>query len=401
MLEARKPRTGPLAGIRILDFTRLLPGPLATMMLAEMGAEVIKIEDPDSPDPMRTYPPFTGSESALYLAVNRSKRSLAVNYAGKEGRAVILDLAAGADIVIEQFRPGYLGRIGLGYADFSRANQKIIFVSLTGYGQSGPYSGKAGHDVNYIGYTGLLDSTGDAGPVIPGGQVADVAGAYAAVAACLAALHSRDKTGKGQSIDVSMLDAALPYMTLPFAWHFSASPLQAKGLNPLSGSLPCYGVYECADGEYVALGAVEAKFWERFCEVIGSPGLRAGQYSFDDGESVKKEVAAIFKTRTRDEWAAAMANEDFCLSPVLGIQDVERDPHLRDRAMFVEHSHPAYGVSRGIGPPIKFAGTAAASSWAAPCLGEDTVALLRELGHDEDKIDGLLKSGTVKAAGYK
>jgi len=396
--EARKPRAGPLVGTRILDFTRLLPGPLATMLLAEMGAEVIKIEDPSSPDPMRTYPPFTGSESALYLAVNRSKRSMAVNYKDKAGREIILDLAKGADIVIEQFRPGHLDKIGLGYSEFSRINPKIVFVSLTGYGQTGAYSAKAGHDINYIGCTGLLDSTGnDMGPVVPGGLVADVAGSYAAVVSCLAALRDRDKTGKGQSIDVAMLDAALPYMIIPFAEHFAAGPSPARGRKPLSGGLPCYGVYECADKKYVALGALEAKFWQRFCEAIASPDLVPLQYSFNDAEKVKKEVAAVFKTRTRDEWMAIMANEDFCLSPVLELSEVEHNPHFRDRGMFIEQSHPVYGISKGIGLPIKFSGTAAASSWAAPCLGEDTLSLLRELGYDQNKIDRLVAARTVRA----
>lgn len=398
MPEARKPRAGPLVGARILDLTRLFPGPLATMLLAEMGAEVIKIEDPDSPDPMRTYPPFHGPESALYLAVNRSKRSIAVSYTQEAGREIILDLAGKADVVIEQFRPGYLDKIGLGYKDLSVINPKIVFVSLTGYGQAGPYSARAGHDINYIGYTGLLDLTGnETGPAVPGGQVADVAGSYAAVVSCLAALWNREKTGKGQWVDVSMLDASLPYMTIPFAEYTAASPLQAgRGRKTLNGGLACYGIYECADKKYVALGAIEPKFWQRFCEIIESPDLMPLQYSFDD-EGVKKEVAAVFKTRTRDEWMSIAAGEDFCLSPVLEIQEVENDPHLRDRGIFVEQSHPAYGVAKGIGPPVKFSETAAASSWAAPRLGEDTLSILKELGYNEKKIDELIKSGIVQA----
>lgn len=398
MSEARKPRAGPLVGARVLDFSRLFPGPLATMLLAEMGAEVIKIEDPDSPDPMRTYPPFTGSDSALYLAVNRSKRSVAVAYTREAGREIILGLAKGADIVIEQFRPGYLDNIGLGYKDLSAVNPKIVFVSLTGYGQAGSYANKAGHDINYIGYTGLLDLTGnDTGPAIPGGQVADVAGSYAAVVSCLAALWNRDKTGKGQSIDVSMLDASLPYMTMPLAEHFAASPLPGgRGRKALNGGMPCYGIYECADKKFIALGAIEPKFWQRFCEIIESPDLLSLQYSLDDGNDVKKEVAAVFRTRTRDEWVSIAAGEDFCLSPVLEIQEVEHDPHLRERGVIIEQSHPVHGVTKGIGPPIKFSGTAAASSWAAPSLGEDTIAVLRELGYDEHRIEGLMKTGTVK-----
>jgi crotonobetainyl-CoA:carnitine CoA-transferase CaiB-like acyl-CoA transferase len=195
-----------------------------------------------------------------------------------------------------------------------------------------------------------------------------------------------------------MLDAALPYMIIPLAEYFGASPLQGgRGRKPLNGGLPCYGIYECSDKKYVALGAIEPKFWQRFCEIISSPDLLPMQYSFNDGEAVKKEVAEVFKTRTRDEWMSIMAKEDFCLSPVLEIQEVEHDRHLRERGIFVEQSHPVHWVSKGIGPPIKFSETAAASSWAAPCLGEDTISLLRELGYDQNKIDELLKSGIVKA----
>ncbi len=395
MTEARKPRAGPLAGTRVLDITRLLPGPLAAMLLAEMGADVIKIEDPNSPDPMRAYPPFTGTESALYLSVNRSKRSIAVDFNTEAGREIILDLARGADVLIEQFRPGRLDSLGLGYADIARVNPKIVYISLTGYGQSGPYSARAGHDINYIGYTGLLESTGnELGPAIPGGQVADVAGSYCTVISCLAALLDRNKTGKGQRVDVSMLDSALPYMILPLAWQLSGISPRGRDRYPLTGGMPCYGVYECADKKFVALGAIEEKFWKRFCEAIDSPDLLPLQYSLDDGDRVKKELAEVFKTRTRDEWMTVAADGDFCLSPVLEIDRVEQDPHLRDRGMFVEHSHPVYGTTRGIGLPLKF--SERADSRAAPQLGEDTVSLLRELGYEREKIDALIKSGTVK-----
>ena len=365
------------------------------MLLAEMGAEVIKVEDPDSPDPLRTYPPPGYPEPASYLAVNRSKRSIAVRWTEKAGRAVILDLVKGADAVIEQFRPGYLDRMGLGYSELCRVKPDIIFVSLTGYGQSGPYSSQDGRDVNFLGYTGLIDLTRSrGGPVIPGGQAAGVAGSYMAVIACLAALWDRHNTGKGRKVDVSILDSALPFMTQPLAAFFSGG--QQPG--PLSGGTTCYGLFECSDRKYVALGALEAKHWKRFCEVIESPEFIPLQFAAGkEGEAVRKELQAVFRTRTRDEWMAKTAGEDICLSPVLELAELENDPHIRERGMIVEQSHPAYGKAKGIGPPLRFSAVEPAVSWVAPAPGEDTVPILRELGYGEDEIRELLKTGIAVA----
>src|SRR4030065_419447 len=233
MNKGKKPLTGPLKGIRILDLTRLYPGPLGTMMLADMGAEVIKIEDMNSLDYMRHYPPYLASESAGYLAVNRSKRSLALNLKVKKGVDIFWKLVKTADIVIEQFRPGVLDEMGMGYESARRIKKNIIYVSVTGYGQNGPYALHAGHDINYIGYSGILSTTGTkkTGPIIPGPQIADVAGgAYMTIIACLSSLWARQKSGKGQIVDVSMLDAIPPLMTLQMA-HY-----QAVGLIPAAGA---------------------------------------------------------------------------------------------------------------------------------------------------------------------
>ncbi|MFQ5629536.1 MAG: CaiB/BaiF CoA transferase family protein, partial [bacterium] len=225
-MSTPKPKTGPLTGIRILDLTRLYPGPLGAMLMADMGADVIKIEDINSPDYMRTFPPFVGENSAGYLAVNRSKRSLAIDLRAVQGKKIFFDLVKTADIVVESFRPNRLKKMGLDYEKARTASEKIIYVSVTGYGQDGPYAQKAGHDLNYLGYAGILALTGgkDSGPVIPGVQMADVAGgAYMTVIACLSALWARERspTRRGQHVDVSMLDSILPLMTLQWA-HFQA-----------------------------------------------------------------------------------------------------------------------------------------------------------------------------------
>jgi crotonobetainyl-CoA:carnitine CoA-transferase CaiB-like acyl-CoA transferase len=323
--------------------------------------------------------------------VNRSKRSIAVRWTEKAGRAIILDLVKGADAVIEQFRPGYLDRMGLGYSELCRVKPDIIFVSLTGYGQSGPYSSQDGRDVNFLGYTGLIDLTRNMGePVIPGGQVADVAGSYMTVIACLAALWDRQTTGKGRKVDVSVLDSALPFITQPFAAFFAG--------GPQPGNLPCYGLFECSDRKYVALGALEAKHWKRFCEVIESPEFIPLQFAVGkEGEAVRKELQAVFRTRTRDEWMAKTAGEDICLSPVLELPELENDPHIRERGMIVDQSHPVYGKSKVIGPPPTFSAAAPTVSRGAPVSGEDTVSILQELGYGEDEIQQLLKTGIAVA----
>ena len=394
-----KPSCGPLQGIRILDLTRLYPGPLGTMLLADMGADVVKIEDVNAPDYMRYYPPYLEKESAGFLAVNRSKRSLAVNLRTEKGVKIFFALLPTADIVIEQFRPGVLDGLGIGYAAAKSVKPDIIYVSLTGYGQDGPYAARAAHDINFIGYAGILASTGapSTGPVVPAPQLGDVAGgAYMSVIACLSALWSREKTGQGQQVDVAMLDGVLPLMTLQMA-HYQATKLNmGPGEQPLSGGLACYGVYACADGRYVALGLLEAKFWKLFCDLVQRPDwLDKHLVMGEEAESLRREIAALFRTKSRDEWLAATKDLDVCLTPVCDLAELENDPHLRARRMICEEEHPVCGKIKGIGVPLKFSGTPARPSGTAPALGRDTQALLEEIGYDVRDIAPLCREGIV------
>ncbi len=265
-------RKGPLSGIRILDLTQLYPGPLATMMLADMGADVVRIEHPNRPDLVHLLPPFIGKESAAYLSLNRSKRSLALDTGNEEGRQVFLDLVRTADVVVEQFRPGVLDKLGIGYDRAILFNPQIIYVSITGFGQDGPSRNIAGHDINYMGLAGLLSQVKKGEEMaLPGFQTADVAGgAYMGIVACMAGLWHREKTGKGQKIDVSMMDGILPLLTLQLAQYWGSRGNE-EFINFLDGSFPFYGVYECADGKYVSLGALEPKFWAGFCQMANKP----------------------------------------------------------------------------------------------------------------------------------
>lgn len=387
----RKPTQGPLLGLRILDLTRLLPGPLATMMMADMGAEVIKIEDPDDPDYIRNFPPMVGNDSAFYLSLNRSKRSLSLNMRNEEGKKIFLDLVKTADVVIEQFRPGILDKSGIGYKAASEVNPKIIYVSITGYGQTGPYAQRAGHDLNYISYAGVLGNIGTKEkPVIPAPQLADVAGgSYAAVNACLAALFARSNTGKGQHVDVSMTDAVMPLSSLIYAEHSAGVDVDRSSFS-LSGSRANYNVYECKDGKFIALGALEPKFWNGFCDMVQKPEWKDRIIDEGEkGEELIQLVSQLFLTKTRDEWIATAEGHDICLAPVLEMNELKDNEQLKAREMIYEMETQSGEKLNTIGVPLKFSNTGAKPAWAAPQLGEDSDAILTELGNSQQEIASL------------
>ncbi len=386
MLSTRKPTTGPLQGLRILDLTRLLPGPLGTMLMADMGAEVIKLEDPKSPDYVRQFPPHLNGESVHYLALNRSKRSMWLAIHTEEGRRLFFDLVRTADIVVEQFRPGFLDKVGIGYEAARAVNPRIIYVSVTGYGQTGPYARLAGHDLNYTASTGILGLTGatDGPPEPLGVQVADVAGgSYMTVIATLSAVLARQQTGVGQHVDVAMTDGAMPLLSSVFALlnGGAASPV-TRGRAPLSGGLPNYGVYPCQDGKWVALGALEAKFWLKFCQLTNHLDWELFQAPASETEltEAKQHVSALFVTKPQADWVAFGMANDLPISPVYDLTDLEADPQIQARQMILTEEHPVVGTYRSIGVPLKFSETPAVPAWPAPLTGEDTDAILKELG---------------------
>jgi crotonobetainyl-CoA:carnitine CoA-transferase CaiB-like acyl-CoA transferase len=336
------------------------------------------------------------------LAVNRSKRSIALNLKSEKAVDIFFSLLPTADIVVEQFRPGVMEEIGLGYETARRVKTDIIYVCLTGYGQNGPYARDAGHDINYIGYSGILATTGSrkTGPIIPGPQIADVAGgAYMTIIACLSALWAREKTGQGQKVDVSMLDAILPLMTLQMAHYHAVGLTPAPGEAALTGGLACYGVYKCADGKYIALGILEEKFWKSFCEMVGRPEWLGRQFVIgEEAEKLRAEIAALFITQKRDQWIAAAAGCDTCLTPVLEIGEVEKDSHVQARSMIIEQTHPVCGKIKGIGVPLKFSQTPAKPSWSPPVLGKDTAAIMEEIGYSQKEIETLRKESIILLA---
>jgi crotonobetainyl-CoA:carnitine CoA-transferase CaiB-like acyl-CoA transferase len=394
-------REGPLSGIRILDLTQLYPGPLATMMLADMGADVVRLEHPSRPDLVHLLPPFVGKETAAYLSLNRSKRSLALDTGKEAGRRVFLDLVRTADLVVEQFRPGVLDKIGIGYEQATPHNPRIIYVSITGFGQHGPYRKKPGHDINYMALAGLLSQVKKGEEmVLPKFQTADVAGgAYMGVIACMAGLWHRERTGKGQKIDVAMMDGILPLLTLQLAQYW-ASRGKEEVINFLDGSFSFYGVYECSDGKYLSLGALEPKFWAGFCNMANKPEWLPLQ--FPAGEEIRKireEVSALFKTKSRGEWLELAEVHDVCLSSVHEMEDLESDPHLRARQMIIETEHDNGLKLKGVGIPIKFSESKPDHPAPAPAVGQDSVEILREAGYSTAKITELIQEGIVYSPG--
>jgi crotonobetainyl-CoA:carnitine CoA-transferase CaiB-like acyl-CoA transferase len=362
-----------LSGIRVLDLSRLLPGPYCSMMLGDLGAEVIKIEEPKIGDPTRHGKPRIGRHGAAFLQVNRNKKSIALDLKDSKGREAFLKLAERADVILEQFRPGVVDRLGIGYTVVSELNPSLVYCSLSGFGQTGPHRLRSGHDINYLALSGVLGLTTDeqGKPVIPGVQVADLAGGMMAAFGILAALLARERTGRGQLVDVSMFDVMMSMLPVPASLQFAGTPIGVGSKYALSGAYPFYNVYETADGKYMSLGALEPKFWAGFCSKVGREDLIARQ--FDEGQSREElfeEVRAIFKSRAQSEWVDIMREADACCEPVLSLNEAFLHAQTRAREMIMEVEDPVEGSIRQLGFACKFSDTAADARLPVPALGQ-------------------------------
>jgi alpha-methylacyl-CoA racemase len=386
--------TNALEGIRILDLSRMLPGPYCSMMLADLGAEVIKIEEPTIGDPTRRSPPIIDGQSAPFAQVNRNKKSIAIDLKKSEGRDIFLKLASTADCVLEQFRPGVVDRLGINYATVAEVNPRIVYCSLTGFGQDGPHRERSGHDLNYLALSGVLGlTTDDRGkPVIPGVQVADLAGGMIAGFAILAALLAREKTGRGQYVDVSMFDVMLSMLPIPAAHHFAGKTIPVGGKYVLSGAYPFYNVYQTSDGKFMTLGALEPKFWANFCKKIERDELIARQFDAGENrENLFEEVRNVFKSRTQSEWIELMREADCCCEPVLSM--AEAFEHAQTRAREMIRQGPS--ITEQLGFSYKLSDTPPRETSRAPALGEHTAELLAEAGISKDEIIRLKEAGII------
>jgi crotonobetainyl-CoA:carnitine CoA-transferase CaiB-like acyl-CoA transferase len=396
----------PLEGVRVLDLSRLLPGGFCSLLLADFGADVLKVEDTGMGDYVRWSPPFydgahDSAKSALFLSLNRNKRSIRLDLKQERGREALLRLVRGHDVVLESFRPGVLDRLGVGYERMREENPAIVYCAISGYGQGGPKRDASGHDMNYLGLIGLLGLTGERGgePVQAAGQIADVGGgALMAAFGILAALRERDSSGEGQIVDVSMADGALSWLALVAATYFADGTVPRRGDLPLAGSLVCYRPYECADG-WVTLGALEPKFWQAWCRGVGREDLVAKQFE-RPGSDAHAQVQEIFRQRTREEWEAFARAHDCCLEPLLELDEALASELVREREMVVELDQPgATRPVRQLGIPVKLGRTPGDHArLPGPALGEHTEEVLLAAGYSQAEVAELLQCGAAAAA---
>ena len=381
----------PLSGIRILDLTRLLPGAFCTMLLADMGADVVKIEEPGTGDYMRWTPPLIGGQSALFNALNRNKRSVTLNLKTGEGRDLLLKLVDTAAVLVEGNRPGVMDRLGVGWDVLHARKPALVMASITGYGQDGPFANRAGHDINYTATAGVLGLNGEAGgpPVPLSVQVGDIAGGGMQPAvSILAALLAVERGGEGRWLDVSMTDGAASWLALPFAQAGGREDVR-RGAQRLSGRFACYRVYECKGGGHYSVGALEPKFWAALCGALGKPELV--ELQFVEGEQqarVHREIEGVFATRTREEWMPVLAPLDACCEPVLDLDEVARHPQIAARRLIDE---------RGTGVEVRPA-VVMREDWRRldpPGLGEHTAEVLGDIGVDAARLEVLRTKGVV------
>ena len=377
-----------LSGVRILDLTRLLPGPYATLLLADLGADVMKIEEPDKGDPVRWIPPFHEGLSTRFQMLNRNKRSLTLDLKKPRAVEIFYELAQQADVVIENFRPGVTQRLGIDYETLREYNPDLVYCALSGYGQEGLYRDHVGHDVNYIARAGLLSLTGQR-PVIPGVPVADLAGSMFGAFSILAALRARDQGAGGTFLDVSLTDSVISWLSVHFAEVFPTGQMPDPQEMVLTGGFPCYSVYETKDHKYLAVGALEEKFWAKLCEILSCENYIPLQFSEEHKQEIFEHLRALFLKKPLGTWLDELDPNEVPVAPVLDLSEVAKNQHVRDRGLISGDKIP------GVAFPVRWHGVDENQDLAAPALGEHNWEIMRDLGYSEGEIDGLLKENVL------
>ncbi|MGO9800843.1 MAG: CaiB/BaiF CoA transferase family protein [Candidatus Binatus sp.] len=399
--------TAPLDGIKVLDLTKLAPGPFCTMFLADLGAEVIKIEEPGPPTGRRadqagaagTQGPISSFSSSPYNALGRNKRSIGINLKSGAGKEIYFRLAERADVIVEEYRPGVAKRLGIDYEQLSARNPRLIYCAITGFGQNGPYRDLVGHDINYIATAGVLSMLGRPGqpPTIPHNLVADYAGGgmHGAIGV-LAALVARSQTGRGQYVDISMMDGSLAILAQAFSAFFAGGKLPQRGETIFDGGIPNYNVYLTKDGKYITIAAIEPWFFANLCRALGREDFIAHEFDSSKRAEIARVFTETFKTKTRDEWFAILTRNDICAGRMLTLDEVPSDPQVLAREMIVEVEGPGGQKIKQVGVSLKFSDTPGSIRSLAPQLGQHTDEILGALGYAKDEIDRWREAGAIK-----
>jgi crotonobetainyl-CoA:carnitine CoA-transferase CaiB-like acyl-CoA transferase len=397
----------PLTGIKVLDLTKLAPGPFCTMLLGDLGADIIKIEEPGAPTGRRAQQAGKAGSQGLaaafggspFNALNRNKKSIALNLKSGPGKEVFLRLAQRADIVVEEYRPGVAARLGIGYDKLSVRNPRLIYCSITGYGQDGPYRDLVGHDLNYIATAGVLSILGRKGqlPTIPHNIIADYAGGgmHGAIG-ILAALVARTQTGRGQCVDISMMDGALALMAQSFSTFFATGAIPKRGETMLDGAIPNYNVYETKDGKIITIGSLEPWFFANLCRVLDREDLIEHEFNPDKRAEIATFFTDSFKAKTRDEWFELLSKTDICVGKMNTLDEVEHDPQVRARKMIVELDAPGGQKVKQVGISVKLSETPGSIRSLAPALGQHTDEVLSGLGYTLEQVAKWREEGAVK-----
>ncbi|MBT8357599.1 MAG: CoA transferase [Deltaproteobacteria bacterium] len=372
---------GALSGIKVMDLSRLLPGPYCSMILADHGARVIAIEDKRFMD-----------DGLFFSQIYRNKEHMSLNLKTEEGKKIFVRLGNDADVILEGFRPGVVQRLGVDYDTVSKTNKKIIYCSISGYGQTGSYRDRAGHDVNYLGRSGALDLIGQANhpPSIPGIQVADIAGGgMNATIGILMALFAREKTGKGQHIDISMTDGLVGFMPSAFFLKQISGQFPTRSYSILSHKYACYNTYETADGRFISVGSLENRFWKNLCEFLGAPQYIPLQFDDNRREEMIDFLKTAFSKKTYAQWKKDLAGIDACCEPIQNLKEVLKDPLFRERKMIIEVVGKDGKKSLVIGIPVKLSETPGSIRTSPVAFGENTETILKELGYSGKQIKNL------------
>jgi crotonobetainyl-CoA:carnitine CoA-transferase CaiB-like acyl-CoA transferase len=392
----------PLDGIRVIDLSRVLAGPYATMLLADMGAEVIKIEEPGRGDDTRAWPPFVGGESTYFMSVNRGKKSLTLDLKPEAGKAVLRRLVGGADVLIENFRPGTLARLGFGWDAVHALNPRLVYCSISGFGESGPEAGRPGYDLIVQGESGVMDLTGlpDGPPVKVGNSIADLAAGTMAAHGVVLALFARERTGQGQRVEIAMLDVMVALLTYQGQAYLTTgvSPRRRGNQHP---SIVPYEVFEAADG-YITVGVANNSLWSRFCQAIGhaelatDPRFDTEAKRVEHRETLVPLLAGIFRSAPAGDWLGRLERAGVPAGKINSVGEALESPHLRARGTIVTVTHPAAGPLRMVGPPVRLHGTPAEAAVPPPLLGEHTEEVLTKLlGYSAEGVQELRAAGVV------